>query len=101
MFEVRFFNDRDVNISLWDAEVECYRGGELIDSFPPRPAGRRGHEVGPIDLESRKSVFVAMELEAEGEMLSILKSADRLEFVATTIPGGEQVRKSLPAWDDL
>jgi hypothetical protein len=46
-------------------------------------------------------VYVAMEVEAEGEMLSIVKSSDRLEFVATTIPGGERVRKSLPTWDPL
>jgi hypothetical protein len=101
VFDARFFNDRDVNISLWDAEVACYRGGQLIDSFPPRPAGRRGHEVGPIDLESRKSVYMSLELEVEGEGLSLLKESDRLEFVATTIPGGKRVRKALPTWDPL
>jgi hypothetical protein len=42
VFEVRFFKDRDVNISLWDAEVECYRGGELIGSMISQPAGHRG-----------------------------------------------------------
>jgi hypothetical protein len=30
-----------------------------------------------------------------------LKRADRVEFVATTIPGGGQMRKALPLWDDI
>jgi hypothetical protein len=112
MFEVRFFNDRDVNISLWDARVEFYRGAELLDSLPAfkafatliDDAGRpvEGEEVGPIDLESRTSVYRQMEVHAESdEMLERLKSADRVEFVATTIPGGGQVRKALTSWDDL
>jgi hypothetical protein len=46
VFEVRFFNGRDVNISLWDAEVECYRGGELIGSMISQPAGHRGEKWG-------------------------------------------------------
>lgn len=101
VFEVRFFNDRDVNISLWDAQVECYRGDELTASIATQQASRRNEKVRPIDLESRKSVYVTMEVEAEGEMLSILKNSDRLEFVAMTVPGGEKVRESLRTWDPL
>lgn len=101
MFELRFFNDSDVNISLWDAEVECYRGDELIGSMIPQPVGYRGEAVGPIDLESRKSVYVAIEMEAEGQMLDALKRSDRMEFVATKIPGGGQVRESLPTWNPM
>ena len=35
------------------------------------------------------------------EMLGRLESADRVEFVATTIPDGGQVRKALTAWNDI
>jgi hypothetical protein len=38
-----------------------------------------------------------MELEAEGETLSILKSSDRLEFAATMIPGGRRCVSLFPA----
>lgn len=101
VFELRFFNESDVNISLWDAEVECYREDEMIGSMIPQPPGHRGEEVGPLDLESRKSVYVAMEIEAEGQMLEALKRSDRMEFVATKIPGGDKVRESLPTWSPM
>jgi hypothetical protein len=37
-FDMRFFNDRDVNIALWDLQVEYYREGSLIGTIFPRPA---------------------------------------------------------------
>jgi hypothetical protein len=58
-------------------------------------------EVEPIDLESRKSVYVSLQLVAEGEELPLVKSADQLQFVATMMPDDEKVSKPLPAWDDL
>jgi hypothetical protein len=58
-------------------------------------------EVEPIDLESRKSVYKSLQLVAEGEELSLVKSADQLQFVATMMPGDEKVSKPLLAWDDL
>jgi hypothetical protein len=106
-FNMRFFNDRDVNIALWDVKVECYREGSLIDTiFPrpgpvPQPMPTPPEELEPIDLESRKSVYVSLQLVAEGEELSLVKSADQLQFVATMMPGDEKVSKPLPAWDDL
>jgi hypothetical protein len=104
-FEVRFFNDRDVNISLWDARVECYRGNELTCSVTPTRGGESMETVGPIDLESRKSVYVAMKLEVavadEAGKLARLRNADRLKFVATQIPGEKKVCEPLPAWDPL
>jgi hypothetical protein len=107
IFDMRFFNDRDVNIALWDVKVECYREGSLIDTiFPrpgpvPQPMPTPPEELEPIDLESRKSVYISLELVAEGEELSLLKSADQLQFVATMMPDDEKVSKPLPAWDDL
>ena len=73
----------------------------MLYSIPP-VRGDTGGEVGPIALESRKSVYLAMRVAAEGEeMLDLLKSADRVEFVAKAIPSGEEVRKSLSLWDDI
>ena len=104
-FDLRFFNDRDVNIALWDVQVECYREGSLIGTIVPRPVPPQHmpvpEEVEPIDLESRKSVYISLELVAEGEELPLVKSADKLQFVATMMPDDEKVSKPLPAWDDL
>ena len=118
-FEVRFFNNRDVNISLWDARVEFYRGGNLLNSIPTQRTDGTGDEVGPIDLESRKSVYLEMlvlpnlaEMEEaydeQAETSDLIEkirarlgNADRVEFVATTIPGRQEVRKPLPLWDDI
>jgi hypothetical protein len=36
-YDMRFFNDRDVNIALWDVQVEYYREGSLIGTIFPRP----------------------------------------------------------------
>jgi hypothetical protein len=107
IFDMRFFNDRDVNIALWNVKVECYREGSLLDTISPRPVPTPQSmptppdEVEPIDLESRKSVYVSLQLVAEGEELSLVKSADQLQFVATMMPDDEKVSKPLPAWDDL
>jgi len=104
---MRFFNDRDVNGALWDVQVEYYQEGSLIDTIIPRRAPTPQPmpvllaEVEPIDLESRKSVYISLQLVAEGEELSLLKSADQLQFVATMMPDDEKVSKPLPAWDDL
>jgi hypothetical protein len=100
-FDMRFFNDRDVNIALWEVEVEYYREGSQIGTIIPRPASVPPEEVEPIDLESRKSVYMSLQLVAEGEELSLVKSADQLQFVATMMPDDEKVSKPLPAWDDL
>jgi hypothetical protein len=102
IFDMRFFNDRDVNIALWDVQVEYYREGSLIGTIVPRPAPvpqpmpTPPDEVEPIDLESRKSVYVSLQLVAEGEELSLAKSADQLQFVATMMPDDEKVSKPLP-----
>jgi len=104
-FDIRFFNDRVVNTALWDVKVECYREGSLLDTIDPRPVPPQHmpvpDEVEPIDLESRKSVYVTLQLVAEGDELSLVKSADKLQFVATMMPDNEKVSKDLPAWDDL
>jgi hypothetical protein len=106
-FDMRFFNDRDVKVALWDVQVEYYREGSRIGTIVPRPGPSpqppswAPDEVEPIDLESRKSVYVSLELLAEGEELPLVKSADKLQFVATMMPDDEKVSKPLPAWDDL
>ncbi len=98
-FEARFFNDRDVNISLWDPRVEFYEGGQLIDAMPTaNPRSGQG-SVGPIDLPSRTSVYVTMALRSEGGHLTAIKQADRVSFAATIVPSGKKMEEPLPPWD--
>ena len=85
-FEVRLFNDKDVNIALWDAEAEFYEKDKLIDALPPKEAQGTNPPVGPIDLPSRCSVYIQMIVEADGELLEKLKRSDRGRFVATIVP---------------
>lgn len=105
VFQMRFFNDKDINISLWDVRAECFREGKLVKAYRLSRGTGDNTVLTPwvtrIDLESRKSVFMSLNLYASAEELSLLKSADRLQFVATTIPGGKKMRKSLPKWDPL
>jgi hypothetical protein len=101
-FAMRLFDDRDVNISLWDAQVEFYRGTESIGTLFVHAEGT-SDELGPIDLESRKSVYLTAQVNAgwpQEVSSEQARSANRVEFVATRIPGGKKVRKSLPLWDD-
>lgn len=100
-FEVRFFNNRDVNIALWDSKVEFYEGESLIESLTPevtvseRPFWTA---VGPIDLPSRTSVYKVMRVEAGGDLLEKCRGVARLRFVATVVPGGEQLVEPLRRW---
>jgi len=80
-FEVRFFNNKDVNIALWDPEAEFYEEGKLIDALPVKDAQGTNPPVGPIDLPSRHSVYIPMIVEADGELLKKLKGSDRGRFV--------------------
>lgn len=101
VFEVRFFNDRDVNISLWDVKVEFYDGKELIASLPPKESAGTSPPVGPVDLPSRRSVFITMMVEADSELLEKLRRSDRSTLVATVTPGGKKVSNALRAWDPM
>jgi hypothetical protein len=101
--DIRFFNDRDVNISLWDPQVEFYQGAELLLTAPIERMilDEEGApvELDPIDLESRKSVYLTeVGVFLEIEERAHVASADRVDFVATRIPGGRRVRKTLPFW---
>ncbi|MBD0328275.1 MAG: hypothetical protein ICV68_17790 [Pyrinomonadaceae bacterium] len=101
-FDLRLFNDRDVNVSLWDPKVEFYKDGKLVE--PPMVPLTQFHapeESGPIDLPSRTTVLVAMHLEEAGERLARLKLADRIRFVATVVPRGGQLSGDLPLWDPV
>jgi hypothetical protein len=77
-FDVRFFNDRDLNIALCDVQVEYCQEGEVIDTITPHRAGARAALVEQIDLESRKTVNMELELTAEGVELVQLKNADEI-----------------------
>jgi hypothetical protein len=97
-FEVRFFNNKDVNIAVWDPKVEFYEGAELVapPMIPKEPLSEE--PIGPTDLPSRTSVYRTMWLQASEELLEKLKRADRGRFVARVVPGRERIEKSLPPW---
>ena len=100
-FEVRFFNDRDVNIALWDPKVEFYEGESLIGRLAPQQSASQPPwwtPAGPIDLPSRTSVYKVMKVAAVGELLEQLKRSDRATFVATVVPGGRQLVEPLRRW---
>jgi hypothetical protein len=99
-FDIRFFNDRDVNISLWDPRVEFSEKGRLVEPpMVPTTGPRGGTEIGPIDLPSRTSVSVTMHVAADGERLARLKRADRVRFVAIVVPTGEKLSEDLRPWE--
>jgi hypothetical protein len=99
-FEVRFFNDRDVNIALWDPKVEFYEGRTLLEAPTPRRGFRDAPPVRPmIDLPSRTSVSESLYVEADGALLERYKRADRVKFVATVVPSGERLSEDLRTWD--
>ena len=98
-FQLRCFNDRDLNLALWDVRVEYYKGGTLLGYLTPEtPAA---YLVEPIDLESRKSVYRFFWISTGGRELERLMSADRLELVATLMPDGVEMRATLPTWNDV
>ncbi len=57
--------------------------------------------VEQIDLESRKTVNMELELTAEGVELGQLKNADEIKFMATMMPDDEKLSKPLPTRADL
>jgi len=97
-FEATFFNDKDVNISLWNPKVEFRKDGRLLDTVDAAIRGRG--PAGPIDLPSRTSVEVTMYVEAERGSLELLRSADQVLFVASPVPRGKKLEEPLKLWDD-
>lgn len=101
-FEATFFNDKDVNVALWNPRVEFHEGGRLVASVVPMV--RNQGPSGPIDLPSRTSVEVTLNLDASGDDLSLYRSAHRLTFAAAVVPRGllmeRKVVEPLKRWDD-
>jgi hypothetical protein len=108
-FEVKFFNNRDVDLALWDIRLEFYKGSErtirLSLNFADDP---NRSLVRVLNLPSRIAISRTMEMVVEGDSwdavnptLRLLKEADRAEFVGV-IPGGEEIREKLkgepPSW---
>ena len=103
-FEMRFFNEKDVSIALWDVKVEFHKNDESpITVFPLGGAyGTPGYgaRFSSLNLPSRVAVDYPMYMEVGEENLQKLKDSERVEFVGT-IPGGEVFRKELPSWQEL
>lgn len=83
--------------------MEFHKGGSLAASVAP--VIRNEGATGPIDLPSRTSVDVTLNLDASGDELSLYKSADRVVFVASVVPRGlfmeEKIEEPLELWDAL
>lgn len=105
VFEARFFNGRDVIVSLWNLEVEFYDGEAVIARMLPKRAAndptRSGPTAEPIELPSRTSVYQTTRLETRGEFLEKVKGADRALFVAVVVPGNDRISAPLRPWSPL
>ena len=75
-------------------EVEFIEGDVTFGMMP------RSRKLADLRRDPRTEIHSASLL-AEGEELSLVKSADQLQFVATMMPDDEKVSKPLPAWEDL
>jgi hypothetical protein len=104
-FRVRFRNEKDVSVTLWDFYAEFSKEGEELTSFEPtrveptRVDGSETAEVEPVNLLPREAIYIDMTLAATGDDLQRVKEADKVELVMT-VAGGEEKRKELPLWND-
>jgi hypothetical protein len=108
-FEAKFFNERDVDLALWDIRLEFYKGGECAARFSLNFADNTNRDaVRVLNLPSRIAISRTMEMVIERETwdlvnptVRLLKQADKAEFVGV-IPGGEEIREELqgelPPW---
>jgi hypothetical protein len=101
-FEARFFNDRDVNVSVWNLEVEFCEGeatiARMLPERPRRSPGDQRIPVEPIELPARTSVYQNMRLETRDQFLETVKRADHARFVAVIVPGNERISAPLCRW---
>lgn len=95
-FKVRFFNEKDIGIALWEVHVE-FSKGDMRQTLYPLTAETR-ESIGVLNLPSRIGRSWVMQLDAQGDILSRVKEADKVELVAL-IPGGEEFREALIPWD--
>jgi hypothetical protein len=101
-FELQFFNEKDVNLALWDIKVKFYKPGEPpVTRIPKAVPGTigAGSTVSSLNLPSRVTTDYALVVKANEETQAQLKASDRAEFVGT-FPGGEGFTCEMPAWDD-
>jgi hypothetical protein len=101
-FEIRFFNEKDVSLALWDIKVKFHKKGEEpIRLVPLGGLGTSGSgsPFSSLNLPSRVPTDYAMELEATGDTLQRLKASERAEFFGI-IPGGEVFSCEMPTWDE-
>jgi hypothetical protein len=98
-FRVRFHNQKDVSIALWDIKVEFSKEGKEQISLEPWLTGSNP-EVEPLNLPSREAMYLDLKVQAESDDKQRVKEADKAELVMTVAGGGE-LRKELPHWSDL
>jgi hypothetical protein len=105
-FNISFFNEKDVNLALWDIKVKFHKESAKEREYPitlvPRGdygTSGAGSPFSSLNLPSRVSIDYAMFLRASETTQERLKASDRGEFVGV-LPGGEVFTCELPSWDD-
>jgi hypothetical protein len=101
-FEVRFYNERDVTVALWDIRLEVYEEGKLTAKVVPEFADDLGRGlVDVLNLPSRVGIVRRMGVTVERqtieevrEALRPLREAENVVLVGV-MPGGEEVRTQL------
>ena len=100
--EVRFLNEKELPVVVWELRVEFYKGGESLEDwahptalFVDEVTGHRRSPLGPVNLPPRLAVTRTISLVAGSEeRRRELGTADRAVFVAH-ISGAEDKREEL------
>jgi len=97
-FEVKFFNEKEVGVGLWNVEVAFYNGGEYLAGLYPAFTST-GQPVEVLNVPPRIPLSWSMKVEAGGpNQLPRVKRADKVKLVAE-FPGGETFEKEMPTWE--
>jgi hypothetical protein len=96
IFEVNFFNEKDVDLALWDVRLEFAQGNEEPERVSLRFADT-GEWVSVLNLPSRVAVSRSMRVTAGGPVLERARRANQVRFVGI-VPGGKEFGKDLPRW---
>lgn len=98
-FEVRFFNEKEVGVGLWNVVVEFRdEEGRLMAGLYPKFVVD-GRPVEVLDLPSRVPLSWTMTVTAGGPIqLPKVRRAPTVRFTAD-LPGGGRFEKAMPTWE--
>lgn len=98
-FEVRFFNEKEVGVGMWNVLVEFRdeEGGLMAGLYPKFADNGRTVEV--LNLPSRVPLSWTMIVTAGGPIqLPKVRRAPTVRFTAD-LPGGGRFEKAMPTWE--